>query len=143
MGDDPRRGGCRFAANLLCLPHGVYYGRLTPDAANGAVAGLRRGQLELDVYRGRAGASQAVQAAEYRVRRQEGLSGLDDIRVRHHRRLGDGEQVTLTAASHRYAVRLRLESQPERPFGCGAEGSWAPQGYRVVSMDSRPLVSAG
>ncbi len=136
-------GGCRFAANLVCLPHGVYYGRLTPESARRAVTSLRRGQLELDVYRGRMGAPQAVQAAEYEVRRQEALTGLDDLRLEGHRCLEGGvEEVALAAAAHRYDIRLRLEPQAERRYGCGADGSWAPEAYRVTSLHRRPLRSA-
>ena len=36
-------GGDRFAANLVCLPDGVYYGRVDPDGAPGLVADHRAG----------------------------------------------------------------------------------------------------
>ena len=48
-------GGDRFAANLVVLPHGLYYGRLDAAAAL-AVAGTHlSGELDLEHLRGRSG----------------------------------------------------------------------------------------
>jgi hypothetical protein len=69
-------GGHRFAANLVYLPDGLFFGRLDPLAAAGTVASLQRGELDLDHYRGRACYAEPVQAAEYYLRRQTGLSGI-------------------------------------------------------------------
>jgi Sucrase/ferredoxin-like len=62
-------GGDRFAANLLVLPHGLYYGRLEPDTARGAARLLAAGEIDLDHLRGRSGLSTALQAAEIALRR--------------------------------------------------------------------------
>jgi hypothetical protein len=69
-------GGHRFAANLVYLPYGLFFGRLDPLSAEGVVAGLQRGELPLDHFRGRACYVEPVQAAEYYLRRQTGLSGI-------------------------------------------------------------------
>ena len=45
-------GGDRFAANVVSLPHGVYYGRVEPDEAAGLLDELRDGLLALHRYRG-------------------------------------------------------------------------------------------
>ncbi len=58
-------GGHRFAANLVILPHGLYYGPVAASSADAAITAYRRGEVALDRYRGRAGQSQDVQAAEY------------------------------------------------------------------------------
>jgi hypothetical protein len=70
-------GGHRFAANLVYLPYGLFFGRLDPLSAEGVVAALQRGELDLDHYRGRACYAQPVQAAEYYLHRQTGLSDVD------------------------------------------------------------------
>jgi hypothetical protein len=70
-------GGHRFAANLVYLPYGLFFGRLDPPSAEGAVAGLQRGELALDHFRGRACYVEPVQAAEYYLRCQTGLTGID------------------------------------------------------------------
>jgi hypothetical protein len=58
-------GGHRYAANLVILPHGLYYGPVGEESARAAIAAYRRGELALDRYRGRAGQPRPVQAAEY------------------------------------------------------------------------------
>ncbi|MGH3242438.1 MAG: sucrase ferredoxin, partial [Spirillospora sp.] len=72
-------GGDRFAANLVCLPHGLCYGDLgEPEAAAAATAYLR-GEVVLDRLRGRAGAPEPAQAAEHFVREHTGRLGLADV----------------------------------------------------------------
>jgi hypothetical protein len=58
-------GGHRFAANLVILPHGLYYGPVGVDAAAAAVDSYQRGTVAVERYRGRAGQSRVVQEAEY------------------------------------------------------------------------------
>jgi hypothetical protein len=58
-------GGHRFAANLVMLPHGLYYGPVGLDAAAAAIDAYQRGEVLPDRYRGRAGQPRAVQEVEY------------------------------------------------------------------------------
>ena len=74
-------GGDRFAGNALCLPHGVYYGRVDRDDVPGLVDEYFDGRISLAHYRGRSCWPFAVQAAERRIRAEEGLTGLDDLRL--------------------------------------------------------------
>ncbi|WP_187298554.1 sucrase ferredoxin [Rhodococcus sp. BS-15] len=46
-------GGDRFAAGMVALPEGSYYGNLTPANAQAVVDRHDRGQLSLQNYRGR------------------------------------------------------------------------------------------
>jgi hypothetical protein len=48
-------GGHRFAANLVLLPHGLYYGPVTVALAAAAIDAYQRGSVVVDRYRGRAG----------------------------------------------------------------------------------------
>lgn len=72
-------GGDRFAANLVLLPEGLYFGRLDPTSAPGVVAGYERGVLDLAHYRGRSCYPVHVQAADYYARAQLGLVGVEDL----------------------------------------------------------------
>jgi hypothetical protein len=72
-------GGDRFAGNVVVFPHGLYYGRVDPADTAGLVAAQASGSLDLDRYRGRAGHSCQVQAAEHAIRESEGLLGIDDL----------------------------------------------------------------
>jgi len=72
-------GGDLYAANLVILPHGLYYGPVDSRAAGAAIEAYRRGEVILDRYRGRAGRSASAQAAEHSARRLTGLRGIGDL----------------------------------------------------------------
>lgn len=84
-------GGHRLAANVVTLPHGIYYGRVDPlgEAQAAFVAALRSGQIDLDRYRGRACYAKPVQAADYFVRRASGLTAWDALRLIEAERTAD------------------------------------------------------
>jgi len=58
-------GGHRFAANLVILPHGLYYGPVGVAEATAAISAYARGGITPERYRGRAGQPKATQEAEY------------------------------------------------------------------------------
>ncbi|MCA1630199.1 MAG: hypothetical protein LC774_07675 [Acidobacteria bacterium] len=64
-------GGDRFAANLVCFPHGLFYARVSEDAGARAAAEYARGRIVLENFRGRACFSHPVQAHRVRARRAE------------------------------------------------------------------------
>jgi hypothetical protein len=72
-------GGDRFAGNVVCLPHGVYYGRVEREDVPALVDDYLGGHVSLTHYRGRSCWPFAVQAAERRIRAEEGLTSLDDL----------------------------------------------------------------
>jgi hypothetical protein len=65
-------GGHRFAANLVILPHGVYYGPVGVAEATAAISAYARGTITPERYRGRAGQPKATQEAEYAQLRRAG-----------------------------------------------------------------------
>jgi hypothetical protein len=58
-------GGHRFAANLVILPHGLYYGPVGVDAATAAISAYQRGAITPGRYRGRAGQPKSTQQDEH------------------------------------------------------------------------------
>ena len=58
-------GGHRYAANLVLLPHGLYYGPVGTEEASRAIDGYAQGAIVAERYRGRAGQPHDVQAAEH------------------------------------------------------------------------------
>jgi hypothetical protein len=74
-------GGDRFAGNVVVFPHGLYYGRVDPADTAGLVAAQASGSIDLEHYRGRAGHSCQVQAAEHAIRESKGLFGIDDLNL--------------------------------------------------------------
>jgi hypothetical protein len=69
-------GGHRFAANLVLLPHGLYYGPVDEVAAAAAIDAYRRGEIAPGRYRGRAGQPQDEQRAQYQRMTAAGGFGL-------------------------------------------------------------------
>ena len=83
-------GGDRFAANLLVLPHGLYFGRLEADTARGVARLLAAGELDLDHLRGRSGLATPLQAAEAALRRYVDERRLSAVRFV-SREVSDGD----------------------------------------------------
>lgn len=85
-------GGDRFAANLICFPHGLFYAHVTPDAGRLIIAEYEQEEgrrLVLEGYRGRTCYSYPVQAAEFFIRREAGIAAIDELRYRRHERTGE------------------------------------------------------
>ncbi|HJV03656.1 MAG TPA: sucrase ferredoxin [Actinomycetota bacterium] len=115
-------GGDRFAGNLVCFPHGVYYGRVTPSRAAELAEGYAEGTIDLDHYRGRSCYSPAVQAAEHHIREREGITGVDDLTLVSHRALGGGvHRVGFQGADGRvHEVVVTVEPGEPRLLTCKA-----------------------
>jgi hypothetical protein len=73
-------GGDRFAANVVVLPHGFYYGQVPGNGAE-LVAAHGRGQVALPWLRGRAGVPAPGQAAQHAAREALDLLGVEDLPV--------------------------------------------------------------
>lgn len=82
-------GGDRFAANLVCFPHGLFYAHVTLEAGRAIIKNYREEQITLHNYRGRACYSYPVQAAEFFIRSESGISRIDELRYLEHSRLGE------------------------------------------------------
>lgn len=73
-------GGDRFAANLICFPHGFFYAHVTADAGRQIVSQYNQQTVSLNNYRGRCCYPSPIQAAEFFLRSESGLSGINDVR---------------------------------------------------------------
>jgi hypothetical protein len=108
-------GGDRFAANVLVLPHGFYYGQVPGDGAE-VVAAHERGQVALPWLRGRAGVPIPAQAAQHAARGKLGLLGLDDLPVSAVRQLtppgAEVERWVVTMTGPDGDVVAHVESRP-------------------------------
>jgi len=73
-------GGDRFAANLVVLPDGIYYGNLDPDSAVETVRAHLRGEVPVQHLRGMTRVPPPAQVAVAAVHRRFGpLSAEDDL----------------------------------------------------------------
>jgi hypothetical protein len=130
-------GGERFAGNLVCFPHGLYFGRLEPDSAAQVVASYERGMIELDHYRGRAGDPFVVQAAEFFARRHHALRGVDDLRYQGHRGAGSGMVDVTFARSDGSPLEVRVGRRRDprgRALTCHSSTPSQPPTYSLLSL---------
>ena len=110
-------GGDRYAANLVCLPHALYYGDLDETRAAEAAEAYRKGKVVLENYRGRAGFPEPVQAAEHFVRAHTGNLSVDDVTVE----AMAGDTAVVRAGHDRYEVRVERVDLEQCGTGCGEE----------------------
>ncbi|MGI8575515.1 MAG: sucrase ferredoxin [Egibacteraceae bacterium] len=132
-------GGDRFAANLVCFPHGVYYGRLSPQDATTVAALHEEGLIDLDRYRGRSALPFVAQAAEHLIRRERGLDRLDELRWRGLARIEDAIddwQVGFsTRAGSRVTATIRRRPDPvATQLTCQASELHHPPRYELLSL---------
>jgi hypothetical protein len=122
-------GGDRFAGNVVCLPHGVYLGRVRSEDAETVIGEYEAGRIALDHYRGRSCYDFVTQAAEHFVRRRHGLRGIDDLTL-----VGrDGVMVEFAdpvGDVHRVRVVVGLAGEP-RPLTCHAHQTSRPPTFEV------------
>ncbi|HYE13835.1 MAG TPA: sucrase ferredoxin [Pyrinomonadaceae bacterium] len=104
-------GGDRFAANLVCFPHGLFYSHVSEESGARAAAEYRAGRLALEGYRGRACYAHHIQAAEFFARAETGAVGLDALRFVRSRRTAERSWlVSFSGAGRTYeaAVSCRM-----------------------------------
>ncbi len=129
-------GGDRFAANIVCLPDGVYYGRVDPDRAPGLVAGHRAGVIDLDCYRGRSCHPPVVQAAEWFARRELGERRLDALGVLGAGHRPDGSYAVLVQPRGADTLEVVVARELAAPvqLTCHRPELGRPWVYRLVAL---------
>jgi hypothetical protein len=130
-------GGDRFAANVLVLPEGLYYGRVSAAAAPALADRHLAGHLDLDLLRGRSGFGFAVQAAEVAVRRRAGETRTDAVRLLATRRSSPDADlaVRFDVAGTPYDVVVRRSRTPEEhQLTCRARRLEVAPTYEVRSV---------
>jgi hypothetical protein len=124
-------GGDRFAGNLVCLPQGIYYGRVDRDVAGTVLDEHLAGRIALGHYRGRSTYGFPVQAAEHQVRVTGGLSGIDDLELDSVVRHDDSWDVSFTAGGTRHTVRVDAELGDLTLLTCSDTTPKRPRRFRV------------
>ena len=136
-------GGDRFAGNLVCLPDGVYYGRVTRLDALAVLAEHLAGRVELAHYRGRCCYSFPVQAAEREVRERSGVLGIADVRAEGIERLGEDRwRVRLVAGTTRYEVEVVAEQGELTLLTCTSPTPKSPRRFVARSVRTLPEPAA-
>jgi hypothetical protein len=127
-------GGDRFAANVVLLPHGLYYGQVTPREAVDLAKQHEAGTLDVERLRGRSSLPAPVQAAQHHARLASGETAIDGYpplavepvgRQRWRVRLAgpDGATVVVTVQA---AIR-----ETDRPLTCTGR---VPDRFRIFEL---------
>jgi hypothetical protein len=132
-------GGCRFAGNVVCFPHGIYYGHVDPDDVAPIVEEYRQQRLYLEKYRGRLGLSLEADVAEYFLRLQTGVRELAQVRlvdVQHETedRWSARFISRTTGEIHRVQV-VRTQADYEDYLSCQATEKRRPPQYRLIQHE--------
>ncbi len=132
-------GGDRFAANLLCFPHGLYYGHLDPTSALESARLYNEGKVRPSNLRGRSGVPASGQAAEHFVRIHTGADGIDDVVAGTPQEI-DASMVRVPVATDGQTYDVVLEGRPVDAAitgGCGLRESVDRTSWSLHSL--RPL----
>ncbi|NWG17169.1 MAG: sucrase ferredoxin [Chloroflexi bacterium] len=100
-------GGHRFAGTFVCLPHGLYYGRVDDPAP--IVAAYRKDEFYTVDCRGRCTIELAAQSAEIYLREQTGLTALDALRLAGVQQNGQQWTARFEAEGAAYVVQVCAE----------------------------------
>ena len=133
-------GGDRFAANVVAVPAGAYFGRVTPRAGVDLIRAVDGGVLDLDHFRGRSAYPMPVQAAESFLRKREALVGLDDVRYLRRVRTAEDELVVSFASAEgpRYDVTIGIDRAIDgRLLTCGSTARSSPAEYELREISMR------
>lgn len=134
-------GGDRFAANVVCFPDGVYYGRVAPEEVVMLMETYARGVLSLAHYRGRCSFAFPLQAAEFFARRETGALRLDEVTLVDATESESAIGASFAVGTDRL-IDIRLRSRPtEQPFQltCASTRSHPIPVYDLVSSEVHSL----
>jgi hypothetical protein len=124
-------GGDRFAGNLVCLPEGLYYGRVDRETAGPVLDEHLARRILIPSYRGRSIYTFAVQAAERVLRERTGLVGIDDLTLREVVRRNASTRVTFAAGAETHELRVDEERGDLTRLTCGSESLERPPRFVV------------
>jgi hypothetical protein len=133
-------GGCRFAAALVLLPHGVVLGNVDAADGPGIAAGYAKGLLPERGVRGRASLSPVVQAAQHHARVGTGAFEVDALRPVEASNEGAGRWLVRFTDPQATVVLREQRVAAGRPLTCAAT---APGWMRVFELLDIALPTPG
>ena len=128
-------GGHRFGGNLVCLPDGIVYGRVTAADGPRLADAYLHGRLDPGFLRGRSAWPPPAQVAEEALRVRLGIEGLDAVALGRVEVDADRATVTLRTqdgAEHAFELVREAVDEP-RPTSCRADELETPLHWRVVA----------
>jgi len=126
-------GGDRFAANVVVLPEGLYYGHVTVDAVPALLAAHRAGEVLLPLLRGRSALPAPAQAAQHFAREMLAEHRLAALAPRAVDRTGAQLwRVVLARAGGDVTVAVRGEPVEPQRLTCSAGRVASVRTFRAV-----------
>jgi hypothetical protein len=131
-------GGDRFAANVVVLPDGVYYGNLNAHSAVASVRSHLAGEVPVDHLRGMTRVVPPAQVAIAAVHREYGPFAAGDVQViGAEQQTGGVWRVELTTPQNRsspIAATIATARRRSAQLTCRAAGETPATDYRVVEL---------
>jgi hypothetical protein len=129
-------GGDRFAANVVTLPHGLYYGRVDEKNVVELVDANERGEVVPRLLRGRARWLPAAQAAQQHARERYGDVAIGAFEPAGTLPLGDGRWQVRLRRDHGYVVvTVAAAARAERALlTCHAVNPAHPPSFDVIDV---------
>jgi hypothetical protein len=129
-------GGDRFAANVIALPHGLYYAHVTTDTAPLLAEAYERGEVRVDLLRGRSAFAPAAQAAQHHARVALGETGLDALRPLGMAQVGDQVwRVRLAVPGGSVRVTVRAGTGDPVRLTCESTRAERPRVWELLALD--------
>jgi hypothetical protein len=132
-------GGHRFSANLVLMPHALFYGRVPPQDARRLILEYQQGKMVLDYYRGRTCYEKIEQVAEYFIRREYTLPELNTLRHLQTALLADRVyQVTFEANGGKRTHTATLCVDPQGfslLAGCFDQEPGSSPAYQLIGLE--------
>ncbi|HEY3676668.1 MAG TPA: sucrase ferredoxin [Candidatus Tumulicola sp.] len=136
-------GGDRFAANVLVLPTGELYGRVTQQLAPELVRCAEAGEIIPTQLRGRIGLSAVAQAALIFAYQQLGICERDALNVRSVHRIDEEHaEVTIVAPHGQLIVAVESEVREGAQLTCRGPENVRAREYRGVSISQAAIESS-
>ncbi len=123
-------GGDRFAANMIVLPDGLYYGRMDPGTASQVAFRHEEGRVDIERLRGRSSYPMPVQYAEIALRRHLEEDRLDAVQLTRRR----GPTSVFLRDGVEWAVTVRKLTGGEAQLTCSVERLSPLPGFEVLSI---------
>lgn len=131
-------GGDRFAATMILLPHGLYYGRVTTGIAEAIVDRYGQGEVVEEHFRGRSSLSNVAQAAQSFARRATGDARIAAFTPLREERDADGDwRVDLDLDGDTVTVILQETTSAPLLSTCAATRPVPVREFALRSMSRR------
>jgi hypothetical protein len=128
-------GGDRFAANVIALPHGLYYGEVTAEDVPDLVAGYEAGLVRPDLLRGRSSLPAVVQAAQHYARLELADYRLDALApLRVEPTVPATWRVLLEHPAGPVTVTVRADRGPAIRLTCSSARPESPRVFQLLEL---------